>query len=214
MAYVLLVSLVRFCIYVQKPQSYSSFYWYTQLASAAIGYAVISKFWIFTLEGYPGARRVTYWLLPIMFLIIVWGRSLWHSGAPARSVLVEYERNMREAQAILLFVLILVILYYGIPVTRNLKGMLTGFAIYVSASMTGLAMQALGISGHVNRWVLVQPLAYLSSLSVWCIFLWSPSQTVGFSGPSKIDNNYLQLTTTTTTVIMRLRNYLTRAMKP
>ena len=52
------------------------------------------------------------------------------------------ERDVRTVQAIFLFMILAVISYYRIPIGKNLKGMISGYGLYIVTSLFTLAIRA------------------------------------------------------------------------
>jgi hypothetical protein len=90
-------------------------------------------------------------------------------------VLISLERGFRVIQALLLLGIGGVVVYHRIPLNRNLKSMLVGYNLYVSASLIILALRVY-IGMRVNpTWRILQPLSYDAALVVWAVGLWSYS---------------------------------------
>ena len=86
--------------------------------------------------------------------------------------MVAFERDFRVTQALILVGLVAAVLYFGIPLGRNLKGMLFGYGIYVSSSLITLALESHFPWFH-NTWATLQPWSYVASLFIYLFCLWN-----------------------------------------
>jgi hypothetical protein len=64
------------------------------------------------------------------------------------------------------------IFYFGVPLGRNVKGILVGYGIYVGASLVTLAVESHFPAHFLGIWNQMQPLAYNFTLLVYLISLW------------------------------------------
>jgi hypothetical protein len=88
---------------------------------------------------------------------------------------VHLERDFRMMEALLLLVIWATVVYFGISMSKNLKGMFLGYGIYVAASLVILAVQVYQGARSNPRWYMLQPLSYDVALVVWAVGLWSYS---------------------------------------
>jgi hypothetical protein len=171
-----MLSLLRFGVFTFQGGFYPTFYWYTQFLSAAVGYAVLVEIYWQTLKSYPGAARAVRGLLLTVFVAVILKvviAELGHSTWSPSTASAQLERNMRTVQAVLLLGIIVPLAYYAIPIGRNLKGIILGYGCYVCASVLSLAFGSLPEYGSKPGWRFVQPTAYLLTLLIWCVALWS-----------------------------------------
>ncbi|MGH9717990.1 MAG: hypothetical protein ACRD4R_14865 [Candidatus Acidiferrales bacterium] len=80
------------------------------------------------------------------------------------------------AQAVLLLALAAVALYYGLPLGRNLRGLVLGFGFYLSLSAVNFASLQI-VHGFLPYWQLLSPALYIALLIFWIWAFWeySPS---------------------------------------
>ena len=90
------------------------------------------------------------------------------------------ERTLLSVQAIFLTSLVGVIYYYGIPMAKNLQGIILGYGLCVGTTLVTLAIRSFAGPSFNAAWILIQPLAYWASLFVWFVALWkySPNPVV------------------------------------
>jgi len=217
LSYVLLQSLLGFCVYILKPGFYPKFYWYSQFVSVALGYGVIWEIFRQALAHYPGVARMARNVLSAVFLVVVSKTFVNTLSGPAWSpakTTAELERNLRTVQAILLMIIVGLMIYYVIPTGRNLKGMVLGYGFFIGASVINLTLLS-HLGGQFRLWWRYLPaITYSVTLIIWCFTLWSfqanpqPESEVG------IERDYELLAARTTKLLMQARVHLVRAIRP
>lgn len=216
LAYVLLESSVRLGVSHWKPEWYGPVYWYTQILSAVFGYVVVWGICAHSLSPYPGAARMARSVFGVVFVLLVTRVIVVAAGPHGFSLpttAAEFERDIRAVQSILFLVMLLIYVYYRVPLNANLKGMLLGYGLYISVSVMVLAAQALLLKNHGLVWRYLQPSAYAAALCIWCGFLWSPAAVPELSAKARIELDYEALASNTARLFARLRLYLVRAVR-
>ena len=216
LGYVLLESSVRLVVFHWKPEWYEPVYWYTQILSAAFGYVVVWGICAHSLAPYPGAARMARWaltipLVPVVTRLIVVAST--HNGFSLPATAAEFERDIRAVQSILFIAILLLYIYYRMPLDANLKGILLGYGLYIAVSVMVLASQALLLGNHEVVWRYLQPSAYAAALCIWCGFLWSPAAVAQRPAKAPIELDYEALASNTAKLFARLRLYLARAVR-
>lgn len=208
---VLLIDLLRFAAYTFRPNLHRVLYWYTEYLVAIVGYAVILEIYKHALKTSPGAARIAR-----IFLLLVLGTVIlkvmvnalsgpaWSPAATS----AELERNLRTVQLLLLFGIVALLAYYRIPISRNLKGITSGYAFYVFACVMSLAFGSLPDYALRPAWRLVQPIAFLAALFIWGGTLWSYQPSLEPETESEIERDYKLLSEQTTRILSRARSYL------
>jgi hypothetical protein len=211
LSHVLLLMLLRFFFYLLGPNVYRTFYWYTQFFSVAIGYCVIWQIYQQALVAYPGTLRMARGIVLSIFIGVVakvlvngltgpvWG--------PIDTV-VDLERNLRAVQAVLLVVVIAVIIYYMIPIGRNLRGIILGYGFFLGTGVIAMTLRSLLGDSFQLWWRYSQSIAWLATLVIWSATLWSyhpnpvPEADVG------IERDYEWLSAQTARAVARARGHL------
>ena len=215
--WVLALSAVRLIIYVAEPTFYRAFYWYTQPFSVLVGCGLVWEIYRQALGRYPGAARMARNLLLFVLLVVLskilvtaWnGPGWWQAGTTA-----QLERDMRTVQGILLIALIFVLAHYEIPLGRNLKGMILGYALFISTSVIDLTLRLFLGDSFQKSWQYLQPIFYLAALSVWGFTLWSYQTVPVPAAEPKIETDYQILAARTRKRFLQVRAYLARALRP
>ncbi|MFQ5817389.1 MAG: hypothetical protein ACE5H2_05460, partial [Terriglobia bacterium] len=174
--WVLLDSLVSFYLYVVKPGAYQSFYWYAEFLSVAVGYCVIWEIYTQALRDYAGAARMARRLLSVIYVVVL-AKVLAHTISGSAWSLAEttavLERNLRTVQAFLLVAILGLLVYYAIPVGRNLKGIILGYGFFVGTIVMSLTVRSYLGAEFQPVWQYLPAAAYFVTLLIWCATLWS-----------------------------------------
>ncbi|MFY9528950.1 MAG: hypothetical protein WBC04_06545 [Candidatus Acidiferrales bacterium] len=218
LAWVLAADVARFFVYSAHRNFYQHFYWYTQFPTIILGYGVLVEIYRRTLQNYAGAGRLARaGLLGTLGIVLfnVFLHGVARGFQPLAITTEELERNLRTVQALLIFVLAGVLLYYSVPIGRNLKGLLLGYSLFVSASVIDMAL-----TWHLERrifhqlWQYLYSAAYLFALVVWCLTLWSYQPNPEPEIQPLIEHDYGVLAESTKRVLVAARGYLLRAVRP
>lgn len=207
----LLIEVLRFSVYVFKPQFYGPFYWYTEFLATTIAYAVILEIYRQALTNSPGVARIAR---PLLWGVL--GAVILKATLSAVNQLIwspattqaELERDLYTVQALLLAGIIALVAYYAVAASTNLKGIIFGYSTYVYASVISLAFGSLPGYGPRPGWRLVQPIAYLVALLIWSCTLWSYSPNLAAETESKIDRDYKLIAQQTRRALLKARSFL------
>ena len=216
LSHVLLLMLLRFYFYVFKPSAYRAFWWDTQIISVAIGYCVIWEIYQQALAAYPGTLRMARCLIWALFLIVV-AKAL--SGAlsdPAwvlANTVGELERNLRAVQAGLLFVVLSLLTYYVIPIGRNLQGIILGYGFFVGTGVINYSLRSQLGERFQLWWRYSQSIAWLVTLLIWSVTLWSYHPNPKPETEIEIERDYELFSARTAQAVAKARGYLLRAVR-
>jgi hypothetical protein len=195
--------------------SYQRSYWILQFATLLIGCGIILEIFRHVLSPYPGAEKfamaVGLLIFGAVFCFAIVYRLV---GLSSNSALFELERNVRTVQAILLFGILAVVSYYRVPLGKNIKGMVTGYGLYIVTSLSTLAIRAYAGPGFNNTWNMIQPLSFDVSLVIWLIALWSYQPNPAPDPTVPLEEDYEMLARRTRRALASMRSHLTRAARP
>src|SRR5215467_13424648 len=175
-SFVFLQSLARFTIYHLKPDWYASVYWFTEFVAIIAGCSVVFEFCRLGLKSYPGVARMARGGLLLAFLFtfskVLFTAAQGAEGwTPALTFLLE--RDIRFVQIAATGMLVVVVLLYRIPMSRNLKGIVLGYGFYlgtVVANLTFLGAFGERVQSAASR---IQASSYMVTLLIWTVALWS-----------------------------------------
>jgi hypothetical protein len=216
-AFVLLEDLLRFYIYRWHPAIYPQTYWVTDFFGLVIGSGVVFEIYRSGLSAYPGTARMARNLLLLVFtlafakvLVSTSYGSLWW---PAETT-AELERNLRIVQASALIALVTLFLLYAIPFGRNLKGILSGYSLYIAVSLVQLTLVSRFGNNIQRLWSYVNSVSYLVALCIWTRALWSHEMKPETSPGSQLEYDYEALRAATRLRLQETRARLGRAVRP
>jgi hypothetical protein len=216
LSHVLLLAFIRFYLYVFKPSSYRSFYWYTEFVSVAIGYCVIWEIYQQALAPYSGTLRMARYLVLGIFCAVV-GNSLINGltgsvWGPAQTVM-DLERNLRTVQTALLVVVLGILSYYLIPIGRNLMGIIFGYGFFIGVGVINMTLRShLGDSFQI-WWRYFQSSAYLITLLIWSATLWSYEPNPAPNTDVRIEHDYELLSERTSLALGKARSFILRGIR-
>lgn len=215
-SYVLVRSLLCFYIFVFHPTVYQFFYWYTEFLTVSLGYCVVWEIYRQVLGDYPGVVRVAQAILASVFLAVmarVLSNRLGGSVGPLNQTTVALERDLRVVQTVLLLVIVLLILYYAIPVGRNVRGILSGYGFFVGTSLLQLTLREHLGGSFQPWWEYLDPFAFDAMLVVWCVGLWSYAPSPSPQDDKAVEGDYELLVSHTTALLTRMRRHLLRGAR-
>jgi hypothetical protein len=199
--------------YVASPQAYYKWYWPTEFATLVAGCGVAVEVVRHAFEFYPGAERVAR-----LACLGIFGATFCYVGLKVATqaeptplaVTVELERDLRVIEALLLVTILTIVFYYGIALGRNVAGLMVGFGTYVGVSLMTLAVRAYMGHSFNAAWVILQSSAYLLSLMVWMVALWSYNPQAVPADRTRFDDDYEALAGATREILNSLRSYFKR----
>jgi len=217
LTWVALVDCLRNYVYVHHYSSYNSVYWPTQLISLILGYGVILEILRLALTRHLGAARLARYLVVLIFAAIfayVGFRALTSPHWSPGSTNSELERDLRAAQIAVLAGVLAVIAYFRIPLGRNLKGMISGYGLFLASSVITLATWSYPLISFSRVWIVIQPLLFLVCLLIWTFTMWSyrPNPVANFVGEPGGD--YIEYATSTRAALEAVRSNLGKVARP
>lgn len=216
LTWVALVDCLRNSVYFYQRSAYDSVYWSTQFLSLIIGYGVILEILRLTLSRYPGAARLARYMVIFIFGAIfayVGFQALtsahWSPGVTNSAL----ERDLRGAQIAVLAGVLGVIGYFRIPLGRNLKGLISGYGLFLASSVITLATWSYQLTSFSKVWFVVQPLIFLVCLLIWTATMWSyhPDPAPQFDGELE---GYLEYAASARAALSTVRTNLVKVARP
>ena len=213
---VLAADLLRFWSRTFAKDLYLPVYWYSQFICVAVGYGIMWEVYGHIFKSYPGTARMARFLVTFALAIVVLNtliQSLAIDSEGLRSV-IDLERNLRVVQAILLTLSIGLVLYYEIPLGRNVAGLLFGYGCFVVAGVLLLTLREKAGRTFHPFWNYGQLISYLVTLAIWVYTLRSydpvPLPAKGFS----VEEDYNLIANQTEQSLARIKNSIARAAQP
>ena len=209
----LLVGLIRFYVYTARPSDYLFVFWWTEFLLVCAGYGVTWEIFNKTLANYRGVLRMARRVVSaIFFLALIQAfANFWSSetGSFFRSV-IRLERNMLVVQATLLSLLALLILYYKIPLGKNLAGLLYGYGLRISAYVLVLTARFY-LGPASNSWLdMLRQSGDLGVMVIWAIALRSYQPSPQPEGDTRLEQDYAALAEQTGKALAAARAQIAR----
>ncbi|SRR6266478_5696262 len=173
--FILVQEILSYLVVHLRPAFYPGFYWSTEFIGVFAGCAVVLEFAWIGLAQFSGVAKLARVALIATFSLTV-GKVLLTAmqGALGWSVslIVQLERDMRFVQIAAILSLLLLFLRYQVPISRNLRGIIFGYGLFLAINVVNLTyLERLGetaksLASHI------QSSAYFFALCVWTAFLW------------------------------------------
>ncbi len=214
---VLLVSLLRMSCYRFYPNRYQNFYWYTEFLSVLAGYGVIFEIYKTALKNHPGvSRRAQKALLVVLFvtLIEVAVNTFNHPNESWVHAIAKLGRDLRYVELTLWVVMLAVFSLYLIPASRSLKGLISGYGLFIALSVVNLAFVSQPGNPFAKLASKLAPAAYLVTLLIWCGALWSLHPEPAPPPEDLIERDYQALALRTWATFKRAKSLLVGSIRP
>lgn len=204
----------QFYFQSRHPPGWVLGWWIMEIFGALFGFAVVWEVFAQLLRPFPGAHRMARSVVAAL-LVLVLGkggvelmRTSFHTLMPTT---VEIDRNLRVVQALLLLAILGLVVYYAIPMGRNVRAMLVGYGFYIGGSV--IALTLLSSQGQALRAFLnaLPGFCYCVTLGIWCIGMWSWYPNPASS--ARLDRDYERLSRHTLRAMDRLRSHLIQSWR-
>ena len=216
-SFVLLIDLSAIPLFKLSPSVYFLFYWCTAFLKAVLGYAVIVEIYNLSLKSYLGVARLVKVLLLIVFIgvTVKVGINLFNGPEVVFPyAIANVERNLRQVQAVLLFCLLGLIVYYKISTDRNVRGLILGYSLFIGADVISFTFITHPTTGFALMMRKIDPVFYGIALIIWLVALWSPRRESMLRGAQGIERDYEYLARETRILLLRARTHLFRVARP
>ena len=214
---VLLVSLLRMFSHRFYPDRYQNFYWYTEFLSVLAGYGVIFEIYKTALKNHPGvSRRAQKALLVVLFvtLIEVAANTFNHPNESWVHAIAKLGRDLRYVELTLWIAMLAMFGLYRIPASRNLKGLISGYGLFIALSVVNLAFVSEPGNPLAELASKLAPTAYLVTLLIRCRALWSFHPEPVPPPEDLIERDYQALARLTWATFERAKNLLVGCIRP
>ncbi len=189
--------------------AYTKWYWPTQLLTLLVGYGVILDVARRSFAPYPGAERFVR-AVGVSIFFCIFGMVLLHLGFTRswsqEALYSDLEKILRVVEALFLVGTLSILSYYQIRIGKSLTGIALGMGIYVSASVTLLALIKFFGPRLYPAWEFLQSGSYFTALVIWTTALWS-DDVASPPPPSSGSGNYEELAGRTRAELESLRDY-------
>jgi len=214
---VLIQDVIRFITTTWYSQeAYANVYWSTQWVSVVMGSILLFEIYQLALQDHPGTARVARNLLGVAFFgVLVRALLTVHLTLPSMLAgYVELERELRFVQSVAVLVLIVVFLWYTIPLGRNLGAIFLGYGVFVALSVLQLTVVSHFQLKAQTFWNIAQPVTYVAVVVLWVVKLWSADPATEKSRSRITKGDYDDLAKATGRSLEEARSRLGSAVRP
>lgn len=215
--WVLVQDLSLIPIYRFWPKSYAVAYWSTDIVGLLAGCGLVWEVYKLAFSRYPGASRVARNVLFLVFifaigriLVEIWNSPRWTLGKTT----LETELDLRTVQAAMLVGLAALFAYYAIPLGRNLKGIIYGYAFFLATRIANLILRGSLGNGFQHIWRYSSGVCYLLVLIVWGWTLWAYTPIPEPSAEPCLEADYEALVAKTKAGFNSARSRLLKDFRP
>lgn len=154
---------------------YAGLYWTFELLDIFAGCAVVAEVYRIGLAERPGVRKVARNVLLLVFCLTIGRVVVTAQEGLARwtpMMTIQLQRDMRFVQIVAVATLLALILYYAIPLGRNLRGIVLGYGLFLGFAILNLTLMRRFGNQAQTLASYVQSLSYLLVLCLWTTSLW------------------------------------------
>jgi hypothetical protein len=198
--FILVESLLLFGLYSWVRRVYAPAWWTCECLGIVLGSLILFEIYRVALKQYPGTARMARNLLGFVFAMALAKALVGHSyGAfwwPAKTY-EEVERNVRVVQTFAILALVIVIIAYRIPRGRHLRGILTGYGLFVTLIVLDLTLEKYFGLAFSRVFTNTPAIAYNLALYIWTVALWVPEREEAIAAASVRVRDHSTLVTRT-----------------
>ena len=210
------LEIILWPVYRYHFASYSRFFWADQFLNLLAGFGVLFEIVRKSFQRYPGARTFATTVVTAMLAILCgyFVFRLLPLSVSDHEGFSDLERDFRTIQALTLCGVLIVISYYRIEVGRNLFGIIAGLGLYVGSTILSHELKSYVGPAFNAAWSVIQPCAYLLSLIIWVLTLWSYAPAAAPERPPEIDDGYEALARQTQHTLGTMKAAVSKADRP
>jgi hypothetical protein len=193
---------------------YRAGYWISEFVCAMLAFGVTWEIYARTLTPYPGVRRMARTLMSILLAVMGAKALVEIRGSPLHnmnSTVLEFERDLRVVQMLLLLGLLGLVAHYALPMGKNVLSIMLGYGLYLGVrvvSLTALSRAGLVYNALVS---LVLQAGWNVTVVIWCFGMWSYS---GVPTPDhRMECDYERASERTIRAMGQLRSYLVHSWR-
>ena len=173
--YVFCSSVLLFPIYLLRLQLYASAYWFYFLITILVEFAIVVEISDHTFRPYPAIRSLGRGI--ILLVLAAFGiafiiPALFRSHAPGMGFL-DFSLRSSLTKAFIILALLAVVRHYRVALSRNVRGLVLGFSIYLLMNVANFAAaQAYGRVVYARFLWIMSPIASALCLFIWTVSMW------------------------------------------
>jgi hypothetical protein len=210
--FVLVQDPLCFVVYKWIHPFYTPVYWTAEFLCVLLSCGIVFEIYQVGLEAYPGTARMARRALGIVFAIAL-ARALatdprWWVETSAKNV----ESNLRAVQGAAIVSLVVLFLFYSVPLGKNLRGIALGYGLFVCWSVICLTFASSTIGKTHVLFGYLYPASYPVVLLVWLRYVWSFQDNPVPHGAVPLEIEYRQVARTTHRRLQDAKGRLVKAV--
>jgi hypothetical protein len=172
-AFVLIQDPICFFVYKWFHSLYTPVYWTAEFLCVLVSCGIVFEIYQVGLAAYPGTARMARKVLGFVFAIalvkVLVSDPRWWVEASAKNV----EGTLRAVQGGAIIALVVLFLFYSVPLGRNLRGITLGYGLYICWSVICLTFASSTVGKTHALLSRLYPASYPLLLLAWLGYLWS-----------------------------------------
>jgi hypothetical protein len=210
--------VLLYVVRVTHPSVYLTWTARAEVLNIVLGYGIILEIFRHVLSRYPGIDRMSQ-ILGLAIFAVVLAVTLLHPASPigfpdpsTRKVVAE--RDFLAVQMVFFLAAIGITRYYDLEVSRNIRGMIVGYGIWLGVTVITLELRAYFGPMLDTAWHYLLPLFYLISLVQWLRSMWTYAPVRGTPFDRLVPSEYDLLAAKTSGITDEVRAHLGRMARP
>jgi hypothetical protein len=193
---------------------YRAGYWISEFLCAMLAFGVTWEIYARTLSPYPGVRRMARTLMSILLAIMGAKALVEICGSPLHnmgSTVLEFERDLRVVQMLLLLGLMGLVAHYALPMGKNVLSILVGYGLYLGVRvvlLTALVRSGLLYNAAVS---LILQAGWNLAVVIWCVGMSSHSEAP--APDHRLECDYERASERTIRAMGQLRSHLVHSWR-
>ena len=207
-----------YVVHLANPAGYETWASRAEVLNIVLGYGIILEIFRHVLSRYPGVGRLSQILGLAIFALVLCVALLYPSTSSGLTDVFSQkalaERDFLTAQMIFFLATLGIVRYYGLEVSRNIRGVILGYGIWLGSSVITLALRTYFGPVLNTGWFVLQPFFYLVSLVEWLYSMWTYTPVRGGPLDNALSSEYELLAAKTSGIADEVRAHLGRVARP
>jgi uncharacterized membrane protein YiaA len=175
--YMVATDVVTVSMYAARSPAYPRAVWARLLTGLVAEIVVLLEVSDHLFTRFAAVRRLGRFLAAVicaafLFAYVLPALSEAHTS---RQLILEFYKRASLTKAVVIVALLAACRFYRLPLTREVSGILVGFAVFLTSNIVNCAlMEELGVSATERAFGIIGPLSYTLGMLIWTVALWNP----------------------------------------
>lgn len=198
-------------------RAFNGWFWTKEFICVLAGYALVMEIIEKAFTYFEGPKKLGRNAALITLAAIVgftgFQAAVQHFSG-TRHTAIQIEENLRGAELVLLLIVIAVISYYRVPISRNLKGIILGYGICTVEVAVNEAVRNFAGLSFQAAFSTIWSYSFIVPLVIWTAMLWSYQPSPVPVGWTQMNGDYEALAGRTKATLAGVVGYLRKAVRP